>query len=428
MTLMNERCEPDFERARRLDPFGQPVHEWLATAFLFTLAVSTALSAVAFGALTIFTILRLPKIHACYRPLLRTPMAWLTLSWLGWCALTLLWSLNPGQGLDELGAARHVLLPVLFWPVLGRRTRLIAALLAGVLLQNCIQVLHVLEITDLMKHGANARTGGLLHPIQTGVFCGVAICWYLPYIVHQRSPKRWLSLAPAAAAFIGLILTGSRGPWLATLIAVPVELALIFVRRSAARRSVLVLAAAGLLVTLAGAVAGRGMIVPRLQDAAAEYHAAVDEGDYGTSVGLRIGLWSWAWGMFRERPLVGHGLGSFRTGMIEQPSYRRAAERWPERAESYMQRDHAHSTYLHLLAVAGLPGAMLFVSMLMWTLIAAWRVPLVHPFDDGLLAAVILWMVTVQFDALHLNGHMMGLLFFLVTLALPAARPRTEHQ
>ena len=144
-------------------------------------------------------------------------------------------------------------------------------------------------------------------------------------------------------------------------------------------------------------------------------------------MGLRIGFWSWAWNTFREKPLLGHGLGSFREVMITQPSYMKAEERWPEHAKDYMQRDHAHSSYLHLLSGTGVFGAALFVALLIIALVGAWRSPLDHSFADGVLPALVVWIIAAQFDALHLNAHMLGVLMFLVTLSLPV-RPRYEDK
>ena len=113
--------------------------------------------------------------------------------------------------------------------------------------------------------------------------------------------------------------------------------------------------------------------------------------------------------------------------MITQPTYLAAEERWPERAKEYMQRDHAHSTYLHLLSGAGVFGAGLFVELFIVALVGAWRSPLDHPFADGVLPALVVWIIAAQFDALHLNAHMLGLLMFLVTLTLPV-RPRYDDK
>jgi len=392
--------------------------------FLFLLPVSTALSGIGMAVMVIVAFLAWPKFSSTLWPVVRSPIMWTALAWLAWCALTLAWSGDPGQGLDELGAARHLLVPLLLWPLLAERRLLVAALLGGVFIQNLVQFAHALGLLEAGAHGADGRTGGWLHPIQTGAFCGAALCWHLAWIVHERSRWRWLALIPALAAFAGLLLTGSRGPWLATLIAVPLELVIIIARRPGRRRFALVLAGAGVLAASVGGSIARGMIAQRLQSAADEYRGAIEREEFGTSVGLRIGLWTWAWDAFRARPVTGHGAGSFRALMIEQPAYQRAAARDPALAKEYIQRDHAHSTYLHLLACTGVIGAGLFIAFMVQALIAAWRLPLRYPLDEAVFPALILWMIVVQFDALHLNGHMFGLLCFLVALALPGAAGR----
>ncbi|MCZ6836380.1 MAG: O-antigen ligase family protein [Planctomycetota bacterium] len=417
----------------RRDRDGQRFHLACAMLFLCMMAVSTALSGISFAILLVVSIIRYGRIAFYYKPLWRIKGLWLMPLWLIWCLLTLFWSSDPGQGLDELGAARHLLLPLMLWPLLGERNRLIAALLVGIFFQNMVQLAQALDLSDLMKHGAGDRAGGWLHPIQTGVFCGAALCWYLATLIHERSPKRWLVLIPALAAFFGLIVSGSRGPWLACFIVLPLQFVFLLIRLPERRRFIIQLALASLIIGALGGWLGRSMIQPRLEQAKTEYIQAIENGDYGTSVGLRIGLWTWAWDSFRERPILGHGLGSYRNQILKQPTYQIAAERWPRKAENYMQRDHAHSIYLHLLACAGIVGATLFVIFLIWSLVAAWRMPRSQALNEGVLSILLLWMLTAQFDALHLIGHMFGLLMFLISLTLAATDQsdppaKTSHQ
>lgn len=411
------------DEARQRDPGGDRVRLVLAMLLLFTMSLTTAPSGIAFALLAIYTLIRLPWTSACYDPVLRTLVMRIALAWVVWCAVTIVWSSNRGQGFDELSSTRMLLLPLMLWAVINRGPWLIVAVLTGVLVQNGVQLIHALNLTDALRHGEGIRVGGLLHPIQTGILCGCAVCWYLSAIIHERSWRRWGAVVLAGIAFAGLIATGSRGPWLALAVALPLQMILIVIRRPAARKAALIATVCGILAGVIVMLLGHRMITERFEDAAMEYRAAIEEGDYGTSVGLRIGLWSWAWDSFREKPLLGHGLGSFRDVMITQPTYLKAEERWPERAKDYMQRDHAHSTYLHLLSSAGVFGAGLFAALLIITLVGAWRSPLDHPFADGMLPALVVWIIAVQFDALHLNSHMLGLLMFLVTLTLPM-RPR----
>ncbi|MCH7547208.1 MAG: O-antigen ligase family protein [Planctomycetes bacterium] len=411
------------EVARQSDPKGDRVQIVLAMLLLFTMSLTTAPSGIAFAALAVYTILRLHKTSACYEPVLRTPLLRIALVWVIWCAVTIFWSSSPEQGFDELSSTRMLLLPLLLWPVINRGPWLIVAVLAGVLVQNGVQLIHALNLTDALRHGEGLRVGGLLHPIQTGVLCSCAVCWYLSAIIHEKSWRRWGAVVLAGIAFAGLIATGSRGPWLALAVALPLQVILIVIRRPAARKAALIATICGILAGVVVMFLGYRMISERFEDAKTEFRAAIEEGDYGTSVGLRIGLWSWAWNTFREKPLLGHGLGSFREVMITQPSYMKAEERWPEHAVEYMQRDHAHSSYLHLLSSTGIFGAAFFVALLIMALIGAWRSPLDHPFADGVLPALVVWIIAAQFDALHLNAHMLGLLMFLVMLSLPV-RPR----
>lgn len=153
-----------------------------------------------------------------------------------------------------------------------------------------------------------------------------------------------------AAAFLmtgaGLLLTQSRGG------ALSVAMALLFAglmiwRRMGARRRVsriAVLAVAVLLVLVWASASGG--LVGRLQQTDLTGDA-------------RLTLYERTTEMIAERPLTGHGLGTFQ-------------ERFPQYRSTHMppypDYDKAHNSYLDLAAGVGIPAALLVIAMIAWIL------------------------------------------------------------
>jgi len=417
---------------RYRDPIGNRVHHVLAITICVMLPLSTAASAIASALVAGYAILRLPNTWRCYSPLLRIPVIWALALFAAWCALSILWSSDAPQGLDELAAARLFAAPLVLWPVIDRAHWFIGALLAGVAMQNVVQLMQGLGVADASilsgdLHGASGRLGGWLHPIQTGAWCAAALCWHVSAALTARPTwLKALSLAGALAAGLGLLATGSRGPWLAAAVAVPLCLLVIAARRPAARRGAAVLAGAGIIAVVLTAMFAGGMLRERVQGAHDEFEAAREEQVYWSSTGLRLALWSWSIDIWQKSPIVGEGAGSFRTELQAQPGYQDALKRFEQAQQEgdtppsdYLNRAHAHSTYLHVLAGTGLVGVAILVALLVLAARRAWLDPPTHPYVDGTIAVLAVWIVGAQFDCYHLNGHLIGMLAMAITFTLP---------
>jgi O-antigen ligase len=398
---------------RLRDPIGHVVHTILAATYLFLLPLATSPKEVASGLLLLWTLIQLRHTWSCYTALVRDRLVWLLVAWAAWHGLCLLWSPDPAAGWDELQAFRVMVAPLALWPVLDRAPWLVGALLAGVFAQNLVQLGQGLEVLGLAAR-ANDRLPGLIHPIQTGAFCAAAMCWHIGALLSRpMAPGRrgWflagVSGVGLAAAAGGLVFSGSRGPWISAAIAVPLGLAVTSLRRPSARRPALALALIGLVSLVAVWLAARDFVTMRVDQAVADVQAAAS-GDYESDVGRRIRRWSAAWRLFVDSPVTGTGGGGYATS-IEELGYERLAE----------SDHHAHSFYMHELATAGSPGALLLLAIIVLTLRRAIRDLPNHLYTDGTLFALISWLIGAQFDCYQLAGTMFGLFTFIVALTLP---------
>ena len=432
-------------RARERDRVGHEIHTALGILATFSLPLSPAINNIAMAILLGCGLIRLWVTLPCYRVLLRDRLLWLWLLWAAWLGVTIVYSLDVEEGLTELKAFRVILLPLLLWPVIDRIPRLIAAFLGGVFVMNVVQVVQVAGWFGLGLEGdGRARAG--LHPIQTGAMALAVMLWHLSWLFAQTrernetDSRQHIMLALVVigllAASFGVVASGSRGVWVATVITLPIAWVMLAMQhRTSLRRNLIVVASIAMVgVTI-------WMMQPtylqhRIATGWQETTDAVVDGDYDSSTGLRILFWKWGWEFFLDSPFVGQGAGSFRKLSIDRPEHAKLAEQWPDRAErGRFLAAHPHSLYLHMLYATGLGGFIVACLTLWVLLVRCWKsrgvAPNIHGdflggylggYLGGTIFVFISWLIGTQFDCYHLNGHLFGLFALIVAATLPIGR------
>ena len=413
--------------ARQRDPIGDRVQATLVAGFLLTLAFAgTSAKDIAWGALAVCTLARLPFIWRCYTVLVRDRLLGLLAAWTAWRLLSLLWSSDPVQGFDECAAARMLLTPLLVWPVLDRATFFIGVFLAGVFGHNLVQLSQAMHWFGL-EPTVNERLDGFLHPIHLGALCLAAMTWQVSALVHASGARpaaiaMWLVGLVAATA--GLVFTGSRGPWIAAAVAIPMTVLVIAVRRPATRRAAIALAVGGLVVAAASWPWTGDYVRFRLDQAATQLAvSSTDPADLDTEVGWRLGRWLGAGQIAIDHPFAGTGAGGYGHAMLEG-----------EYAAATGETHHAHSLYLHDAATLGFPGLGFTLVVLFACLRRAWSDPPRDRYGDGSVFVLVGWLIGALFDCYQFSGTMFGLFSVVIALTMPwrasshtAFQPRSDH-
>ena len=163
---------------------------------------------------------------------------------------------------------------------------------------------------------------------------------------------------------VALILTGTRGAWLAVGFTLSLYFAYLLVT---ARKSFFIVALFLLLTVFA--LAGLSFI-PAAQK---RMESLANPNDY--SIVTRFAMWSSATKMWVDHPLVGVGLGNY-------PEFYRTRYYDPEPWERFrknhdgLTHKHPHNIFLHLLAETGIVGLLSFALLLGHAFrhfIALWR-------------------------------------------------------
>lgn len=403
-----------FDRMHRQDSIGDRIHLALACLGLFLVAGPVTVTELAFAPLLVFFFIRVKNTGPLWIHGFGQPAVLAALGLAGWLGVTLLWSPDRAQGLDEIVRLRWFLLAGLLYPVIERRGTLVLALALGLIASGLAQLLSGLEaLRPPFPFRHPGRVSGWWQPVVAGSMQVGAVGLFLPAALVGVGRARWIGGVGLAVALAGLLASGTRGAWLAGGVLVVVGAALVL--RRAGRRDRLVavgVLAGGLLAAGAVGLANRDGIALRLDQARAELAAAAS-GDLDTNTGGRLGVMRAAAGAGLARPW-GLGAGGIKSG---------ASERYgPDHAAVL---DHAHCTPLHLWGVGGVPAVVL-AGLLYWTIIRAGvragRAAGAGSLERGVPYAVGGLLLAGLFDAVHLNTHT-GAMMGVVAALSPAWRP-----
>lgn len=184
-----------------------------------------------------------------------------------------------------------------------------------------------------------------------GAFLSFSIPVSLVMLIMAGSKKALFLPAAAYLLSVGaLAFTGSRGSWLATLIAV-IAIPLVSRRLDYEIRRTAVWAILGLVIFVASSFISAGHDGQAISRPVSRISA-----DTGTA-GARLEYWRASLTAFLERPLTGWGPDTF--GLV----YPKFATVRSQRIEAETVTDDAHNLFLQLLVTLGIPATSLFFAL-----------------------------------------------------------------
>lgn len=426
-------------RARWRDPRGDQAHLVLAGMTLFMLPLGTAPLAIMFAIAIGYSLLRLWATAPAVGYLIRLPVVWFLLALLGWTLLSLNWSSNRAEGWDEASILRFQLpCLILLWPIIDRWRALTLALGGGVAVVGLIQLgqwaFDGAWPMFLWWHAERipGRFPGLVHPSSTAVVA-VASILLLPRVMTNA--RRLLIASPMwLLAWFSLVLSGSRGGWIAVLIGLLASIPRALrvwrgLRRARLRRpservawiSGSILA----IVALAMLLAFGSQISTRVHDATADLRAALKQGDYSGDVAARWRQYEITWHIVREHPLVGAGVGDYlesaRRYVRSQAEDGASDSAQPVHSSTGLL-GHPHSSILYHLAVLGWPGVLLYVGM--WLALAVEAVRRrVRGLALNRLPVVLALFAAFALDSHHMSAPGTLALMFVIAVVCYETRP-----
>lgn len=407
-----------FRDRQRLDRWLESCHVFWACVWL--IGASGPISVVEFAGipLGICFFLRVIVARRLWLAPWTFPVVGLLALWAAWQGLSLLWSPNPRQGLDEMGAMRFLWSVWMLYPIIHRRRTLIAAYGAGFLLGNAAQIVHYLA-PDAIWHRQPDRFSGWWEPVAGGVILCSALGIHLPAAFMGRWRNRLRGAGGAGATALGILLTGTRGAWLAGMALAGLTGAVALWQY---RRRAIGPAAAGLavLILAAGAtwfIAGAS-IQARFDRAITEVRAAIEHKDFSSDTGARLLMNWWAIKAFKQHPIIGVGAGGYRDWVLQNLD--------TTGIDPKNIHDQAHSSPLQIAATGGVVGLAITGAIVLVALRRARGHIVDHDPDHGwgtyaagpLFALLGLCLVSAT-NTLHISAQPAAHLAILLALSPP---------
>jgi O-antigen ligase len=205
------------------------------------------------------------------------------------------------------------------------------------------------------------RPGGLINAITFGDLSLLLGLLALAGAIDMRHDARQAAIAGVGvlAGLAASVLTGSRGGWLALLLA---GLILLRSARTLQSRRVRALLAAGAVMLAAAWFTPALGMQQRFADGVDEARTWMDGGNVFTNVGTRLELWKGALMLIRERPLLGRDFVADRARLAE---FAREGHLDPV----VLPLPHLHNDGLQELATGGVVGFALWAAMLVAPLV-----------------------------------------------------------
>ncbi|HEY1768354.1 MAG TPA: O-antigen ligase family protein [Terracidiphilus sp.] len=326
-------------------------------------------------------------------------MQWLVLALYLWLGFTYFWTIDPAATLEKIRAYfQEMMIVWLVWEFAESPADL-RALLRAYVAGSC-----VLAALTLANFGSpEAIASGQMRfsaygqdPNDVARFLDLGLpCAALLLTSEPRWPARWLALGYLPLGLFAVLLTASRGGFLAALIALAGCGALLL--RGRGRTA----AAAVFALPLAGAALWFAT-PPEILDRLATIPEQLQSGD----LNQRLNIWSAGWHAFTQAPLFGAGAGTFVS------------------AAGLAAMDTAHNTALALVVEGGLCALFLATSLVALAVRAVLCTR--ETLRLALATAMLVWFVACQVATVE-ESRTTWLLLAVVALAGRLAADQPEQ-
>ena len=283
----------------------------------------------------------------------RHPLLWLCVLYVAWCAVSILWSIEPIQSFRKLailglmlagayGTASRFDLDDILWIIL-----LVLAGLVG------IGVFTEIALGTFRPWRSEYRFAGTCHPNDQGLQCAL-LAIVGGFVAFKHGDRPWVRRGLMALGLAGLALSKSR----TTLLALIVAAAIVLVLRSRGLQRWLILSVGVALLCVIGIFAS--FVSVAAIDQSADI-ASMGRRENISSLTGRLPLWHELWKAADDRLVTGYGYGAF----------------WGERNVLEYSKmlswhiPHAHSAYLDQVLTVGLVGAALYLTWVLATAMVA---------------------------------------------------------
>ena len=217
---------------------------------------------------------------------------------------------------------------------------LVSPLLLGFVIAGPVMAIAAVYYVYLL---GTSRADGFYSPIifgNTAMLCALMVLAGL-YSNRLSGWYKYVGISSFLCGAYAALLSGTRGSWLA----LPVVVLLLTVRYFSWRKLIVLIC---IVVAFALVIMANDQALTRFSSIGVNLKKYQTGEQVNTSVGARLQLWQLAVDLWKEKPVIGVGIGDFRLEVKKS-----IAEQRTKLTTSY---SHAHNIFLDALASTGLCG------------------------------------------------------------------------
>ena len=396
------------------DLIGEPAHLVAAIIAIVCEAISTASASVGINILLLSTLLRAPALLPSWKQMLGQTWIKLLLLWIVWMAISIAWSPDVANGVDQFVMLKYFIWIPILWPLNKQWRWLFAGILLSALVLQCIQVAGAFGAT---YHG-QLLTKGIRHPTAVGIWDAIALSCWLFMAVALNWQTMLLCIPPAVLSAVGFIWAGQRATLFGILVEIIIaNIVLVFAVRGWLRRAALRVVLA--LVVIGGVYFFIGdeltSKLKRVYNESTKNLIMVEmngQPDDQSKIIYeeRLAMWKMSLIAWQTSPLLGVGNGGYVKATaaiddVKNPNF------------DVHLHVHPHSTYLMILTENGVVGLTLFLLWVGAFFVRAFRVVQCNPIRIGAFGGAVIWFSAAAVDSFHRNESFLSLGVLMIVLA-----------
>lgn len=383
-------------------------------AFAFLIPLSRA-SVSFFIIWFIFLFLLQKKHHHTWEQIKNNRVFWAMEAFLGFLALSLIWTENISDGLNQIRLyAYWIIIPIL--AINLKRAWLqsiITAFLLGMFLSEIIAYGIYFEWWTFKDRTPEYPAPFMSH-IHYSIFLATTSIILLSRLLSRR--YTWHSKLPMFIFFLtatgNLMISTGRTGQLAFFIAMAI--AIIIHYRLSLKSLVLFSVLSSVLAI--GGYSSISLFKKRIDHAINDIQQ-LQEGNFNTSLGLRGAFWIITYDALQEHPLVGSGIGDYRLAARE--TFISNTHHFNQRVINWCSDTHYHNQYLMILVQTGLIG----FGLMIWLFIELFKLKIENPeLNEFKILGLTIFIVASISEPLWILQFPIILFVFIVTVSIVASK------
>lgn len=391
-----------------------------ALAFAFTLPLSRA--AVSFFILWFVVLFLARREYKVSWKIIKTSRELQAMGlFIAFMFASLLWSSDTHEALKQIRLYSYwIIIPILATTLKKEwLPNIITAFLAGMFISEIVAYGMYFELWTFKGHGSDYPSPFMFH-IHYSIFLATTSILLLSRLLSDR--YTWQSKLPMFLFFLtstgNLMISTGRTGQLALLVALAVA---VIVHYRLTIKSFFIFILLSTILFL-GAYSSISLFQKRIDMAVSDIQQ-FQEGNFDTSWGLRAAFWVVTYDIIREHPLIGIGIGDYKSAAGE--TLAKNEHNFTPETVQWCSSTHYHNQYLMILAQTGIIG----FALMLWMLIELFRLKIAdRELKEFNILGLTVFIVACIAEPLWILQFPIILFVFVVSISLAASNTHSSAQ